>query len=619
MADRKSRMPPETDSSGSAMAQPVHPNPQPPLVRLMLDATAAQERGDFSAAEASYAELTERFPNFPDAWHYYGILLHQRGESGRALQLLRQADRLDSRNLVFLLNFATVLREQRHLDESLKVLRRAYDIDPDHAQIFAQLTQIHLLLQRGGDLIAEVENRLKAHPENWRLWMLFGECLEQGGERERAMEAFGHAGELAPPGEVDPQLRRGWSARAAGAVARAETAFSTALKINPECAQGYVGLATCASERGRFHRCERFARKALELDSGAHAASRLLAASSDNWRDDAFLRSLDDSARTCTDNDRHAWLLHFARGYVREKRGEYDAAFEAYAKGNSLRSRVRPYSAVDHHAFTSNIVSELGADFLGRRDDVGAPAPDAIFICGMPRSGTTLVETILASHPDVSPGGEMRHIHDELRRRIRDGSQSRIGTWLRNAPSKELRSIAQGWRRALADAGGNSPRVTDKMPGNFSLLGLIDVCLPGARIVHVKRDARDNCWSCYTTPFSEGSEFSYELASLGHFYRHYLALMEHWRSSLERGRIVEVEYERLVADPEEEIRKLLERLGLAWNPRCLEFHKTRRVVATASLFQVRQPLYTSSVGRWRRFESHLAPLLAALEEPAAET
>lgn len=197
---------------------------------------------------------------------------------------------------------------------------------------------------------------------------------------------------------------------------------------------------------------------------------------------------------------------------------------------------------------------------------------------------------------------------------MRPAPSFRTGSWLAEASDTTLLEISRGWRTALDDAAHGKPRVTDKMPGNFTLLGLIHACLPDARIVHVRRDPRDNAFSCFATPFSEGLEFSFVMEDIAHFYHSYTRLMAHWRSVLGSERIIEIEYESLVGDPESEMRRLLAALELDWDPRCLEFHKKSRTISTASVYQVRQPIYRGSIGRWRHFETHLLHLIKALEE-----
>ena len=586
---------------------------------MMSEATAAQQQGDYDKAESLYRSITQRYPRFPDAWHYYGILLHQRGEQAGSLDMLRRAERLDPKNLVFLLNLARVLREQDKLNESLEVLEKAYRIDPDHGQVFTQFVQIYQLVHRGGDLIADIEARLERSPENWHLWIMLGECCEQGGERERAIEALRDAARLAPDAEkVTAHLRRGWSSRATGKTEVALEAFQDAVAADPGSGWAHMGLATLASERADFTEATRLARKTLELDKNIHAAWRILANTAPERDTPAFLAELEEAAAAAGE-DRRAWLLHFAHGQILEKHGKYDEAFSAYVKGNGLRRTHDLYSRDEEDRYATGIIEHLGPGFLVRSRTIGLDTAAPIFICGMPRSGTTLVESIISAHPEVMPGGEMRYIHDRLRRDLRYKAEPETGPWLGQATDETLREIAEGWNAALQDAAAGHPRVTDKMPSNFALLGLIQVCLPNARIVHVRRDPRDTSFSCFSTPFAEELWYSLDLADTGHYYLSYLRLIDHWRKVLGPGKIIEVEYERMVHEPEHSARELLASLDLEWDPRCLDFHKAPRKVSTASVYQVRQPVYTSSIGRWRHFEKHLTPLLEILENSQALT
>ena len=585
---------------------------QPWLVRMMLEATAAQQQGDCDKAESLYRSITRRYPKFPDAWHYYGILLHQQGEHARSIDMLRRAERLDPKNLVFLLNLARVLREQRKLTESLEVLEKAYRIEPGHGQILTQLVQIHLLVQRGGDLVGEIEARLERNPENWHLWMLLGECCEQGGERDRAIEAFSEAARLAPDAEkVTAHLRCGWASRAIGKTEIALKAFRDAVAADPASGWAHVGLATLASERADFAEATRLARQAVKLGDPTYAEWRILVNTDPGRTSPEFLEELGHAVASAG-SDPRAWQLHFAHGQVLEKHGKYDEAFAAYEFGNNLHRDQQLYSREEQNAYTDGIIEHLGAEFLTRSRAIGLDSAAPIFICGMPRSGTTLVESIISAHPEVMPGGEMRYIHDRLRRYLRFGSLTQTGPWLGQATDETLRELADGWNAALQDAAAGHPRVTDKMPGNFALLGLIHICLPNAHIVHVQRDPRDTAFSCFATPFSEGLGFSSDLGDTGHYYLDYLRLVDHWRKMLGPDAIIEVEYERMVHEPEQSARELIAALDLEWDPGCLEFHKTRRTVSTASRYQVRQPVYTSSIGRWRHFEKHLTPLLEIL-------
>ena len=229
----------------------------------------------------------------------------------------------------------------------------------------------------------------------------------------------------------------------------------------------------------------------------------------------------------------------------------------------------------------------------------------------MPRSGTSLVEQILASHPKVHGAGEIG-----LLRTVLDGLLFRpdllSASALVTGPfADQLRQRGAEYVRQLRALAPNAARITDKRPNNFLLVGAIHLTLPRTKIVFCKRDLRDVCLSCYHTLFMEGHAWSYDLMELGRYAAAFAALMEHWKRVLP-GRVLELDFERLVADPKGQTRNLLEYCGLEWDERCLEFHRTQRAVQTASLGQVRQPMYGSSINRWRRFERHLGQLFDAL-------
>jgi hypothetical protein len=253
------------------------------------------------------------------------------------------------------------------------------------------------------------------------------------------------------------------------------------------------------------------------------------------------------------------------------------------------------------------------SEFVRASEGGGEPSPKPIFVVGMPRSGTTLVEQILASHPAVRGAGELTLFEraiDDVRAAMHQApaypeiALQMSGTHFRELGARYLAGIQQ-----LAPAASH---VTDKMPTNFLFAGLIHLALPHATIIHTVRDPIDTCISCFSRLFTEVNFQTYELAELGRYYRHYQALMAHWRRVLPAARILDVSYEETVADLEGAARRILSHCGLPWDPRCLDFHLTERVVRTASATQVRQPIYTSSVGRWRAYERHLDPLLAEL-------
>jgi hypothetical protein len=231
----------------------------------------------------------------------------------------------------------------------------------------------------------------------------------------------------------------------------------------------------------------------------------------------------------------------------------------------------------------------------------------------MPRSGTTLVEQILASHPQVHGAGELTALEtiliDQLGARLSPIDRARR---LADLSAGDLAAMGGAYISRIRALAPGALRVTDKMPANFRFAGLIRLMLPNARIIHCRRDPVDTCLSCYARKFSRGQPYAYDLRELGLYYRAYDALMAHWRRLLPMDRLIEVRYEQVVGDLEGEARRMIAFLDLAWDDACLTFHRTRRPVRTASVNQVRQPLYRTSVARWRPYEKHLGPLLDAL-------
>jgi Sulfotransferase family len=258
-------------------------------------------------------------------------------------------------------------------------------------------------------------------------------------------------------------------------------------------------------------------------------------------------------------------------------------------------------------------------ELIDARRNAGEPSARPVFIVGMMRSGTTLVEQILASHPRVFPGGEMKHFAAAV-----EGVCNKIGSaasfpdLVADMADANFRDIGASYTAAISSLAPDAAHITDKMPSNFIFAGFIHLALPNAVIIHTVRNPVDTCLSCFSKLFSGQQNHTYDLAELGRYHRRYQALMGHWHAVLPAGRILDVRYEELVADPEGQARRILAHCGLDWDPRCLDFHQTERAVRTASAAQVRQPIYASSVGRSRLYAPFFGPLLAELGIPSSE-
>jgi hypothetical protein len=304
--------------------------------------------------------------------------------------------------------------------------------------------------------------------------------------------------------------------------------------------------------------------------------------------------------------------LHFALGKLYDDCREYDAAFAHFREGNALVRRGYSYDPAEFEHQVDRLISVYTREFFTGRRHYGTDSDQPVFIFGMPRSGTTLVEQILASHPEVHGAGELTYFNEAV-------SEPRHGLWTAETYPERLLELGAGEVRFLGEAylqrlrrdAATAPRITDKMPQNFLCLGFIALLFPRAHYIHCRRDARATCLSVYFSYFAGVHPYAYDLSELGRYYRQYLRLMEHWRAVLP-VRILDVEYEKLVGHPETESRRLIAHVDLPWDDRCLAFAETERPVRTRSLWQIRQPIYAESLEKWRNYERHLQPLLEAL-------
>jgi hypothetical protein len=300
-------------------------------------------------------------------------------------------------------------------------------------------------------------------------------------------------------------------------------------------------------------------------------------------------------------------LLHFSLGKAYLDLGDSAAAFRHLNEGNRMKRGVVAYSADATEKFFADVAAAFPPALLDRLAGQGLRSPAPIFVVGMPRSGTTLIEQILAAHPAIRGGGELRF----MRSVVEQISDFPKGVATLDAVAQKR--MGQHYLSRIETLADGKPRVVDKAPGNFVNAGLIRLILPDAKIIHARRDPVDTCLSCYTKLFADALNFTYDLTELGRYCQGYLKLTDYWRTVLPASHFLEVDYEAVVDDIEAEARRMLAFLELPWDPACLEFYRVERPVRTASVNQVRQPIYRSSSGRWRKHAEALQPLLKVLE------
>lgn len=403
---------------------------------------------------------------------------------------------------------------------------------------------------------------------------------------------------------------------AAGRYDEALDEFDEAVRVDPLSPRAHRQRGEALAQRGRLAEAELSARTALELQpSYVGAAALLTAVKRFTAADDADLRTMEAMFGEEKLDDENRITLAFALAKAFEDAQDYERAFAYLEIGNGLRRRSMDYDVDRDLRFLERIASVFDRPLLERFGGLGSESRLPILIVGMPRSGTTLVEQILASHPEVHGAGELWDLHHIAAGvALLSGGNGGYPEGVPHLRRADFARLGDGYAHKLHTLGGSAPHVTDKAPMNFCHLGFLRLIAPGARVIHCIRDPVDTCLSCFSLDFGFTSvPCSYDLTELGRYYSGYRALMGHWRDTLPADWVLDVRYENVVADLETQARRLIAHCGLPWNDACLQFHQTNRVVHTSSFAQVRRPVYSSSIERWRRYESHLGPLLAALD------
>jgi tetratricopeptide (TPR) repeat protein len=496
------------------------------------------------------------------------------------------------------------------LAEAEKFWNAALTLKPDYAQVHANLGVLHY---RSGALDAaagDFARALALTPDDAGALNNLGAVLTQLGRLDEAEGLLRRAAAL-DPDNADVHSNLGQALIQRGHFEAARCELDRALALRPRFPEALVSRGRLSMEAGEHA-------AAVELFDAAIAASPDCAEAHQNrslisraTHDAPWVGRLEAAyARRAGLAPRAAVALNFAMAKVREDLGEYDSAFSAYAEGNRLRFALHPFDEAAEERWLATVVAAFDRELLSgpAAASVPAAARAPIFVVGMPRSGTSLVEQVLASHAQILGAGELRLVGELL------GQLPATAPTAAERPALLARLAALGreYRERVWSAGVEQRFVVDKMPGNYRYLGLLALMLPEARIIHVRRDPLDTCLSCYATPFTEGHDYASDLGTLARQYLRYQQLMRYWAAVLPAGRILEVRYEDLIANLEGEARRMLRHVGVPWDERCMHFHRTQRPVRTASLAQVRQPLYTASIARWKRFERHLEPLRTLL-------
>lgn len=570
------------------------------------EALAHLRRGEAVLGAALLEALIKDFPADPAVLGLAGAVALQRGDRPRAIKLLAAALRANPGDASIHSNLALAYLGSGQLDEAQRHLERALAINPNSPEALVNLGNLHR--QRRNLAAAEPLYRraVALRPDLGEAHNNLAQVLEHLGRPVEALAAAERACAL-QPNAIEPLLTLSSVHGEIGNLDAAAAAARGAIALRPRDPRGHEQLGRTLAAFGRRDEAIQSYRAALSFDPGRAATQRMLGRFDAETGSIAERQSRFDAPGTSAEERLH---LGFALGKSFEDAGNYAAAFRYLAEANRLRRAGFSYDPADSDAAFAEIEQSFTADLFAKRLGSGDPDPTPIFVLGMPRSGTTLVEQILASHPDVKGAGELPLLR-ELVTSSTTRRPIRYDQLLADLDEAGFATLGRTYIERLRNYSPTARFVTDKMPGNFLLIGIIALALPNARIIHCVRNPADTAISIWRNYFSSHLGYAYDLAEIGHYHRLYQHLMAHWHAVLP-GRVYDIAYESLVGDQEGETRRLLAHCDLDFRPECLDFWRTERPVHTASAAQVRHPISRGSIGIAGRYGELLAPLHAAL-------
>ena len=497
------------------------------------------------------------------------------------------------------LNLGGALQSQERPDEALGAFRLALAIDPSRLEGLLGVGAISLANGRLEDAVEAYGRARAIQPGSAEILVNLGAATRGLGRVEAAIGLFRQALSLEPD-LAEAHLALGTAFRLQGLSGEAEASLGEALRLKPDLVDAILALAEVRADQGDFEAAEAGFRRAITVEpdcpeawSGIPRVRRMTSDDGD-W--------LEGARRAVAKGPppRRRLHLHYALGKYHDDLGHYAKAFAEFERANVLSSGCRPpHDRTAVARMVETIAETYGAPWFTTMRCLGDPSPAPVFVVGMLRSGTTLLEQMLAAHPDADGAGELSFWGEAAARRQRGADDA-----------MPLDALARAYLDVLGASRRQARRVVDKMPANLMRLGLIHAALPNAKIIHMRRDPIDTCLSIYFQHFEPTLTYANDLGDLADHYRHQDRMMSHWRRTLPAGAMLEVDYEALAAEPRSTLHEVLRFVGLAWNDACLDFHKTRRTVITASKWQARQQINTGSIGRWKRYESFIEPLLA---------
>ncbi len=577
---------------------------------------ALTAQGKFAEAITHCERACTLDPGHANAHNNLGAALKAQGRSAEAMlhyarALAIQPDFAEAHN-----NLGILLSEQGRLDDAIAHYLRAVTVKPDYADAYNNLGSALFAKGNGGDAITCYQRAITINSGHAEAHNNLGNAFCAQGRSGEGRRHYEHAISIRPD-YAEAHSNLGIALAAEGLDETAIAHCLHALSANPNQPEAHNSLGNIFMERGDLEKASAHYEQAISIRPDYAEAHYNRSAIKTCHPGDADLTVLEDLLANGHLPDHKALYIHFALAKAFEDSKDYERAFQHMVQGNDLKRRQILYDETVAAKLFEDVAMTFDKSLCARYQGEGDPSRAPIFVLGMPRSGSTLIEQILASHPQIQGGGELMAFESAIEDILRtSGASLPYPDCVPGLDSDALAALGRAYLGRLPALEAGKTFITNKLPANFLYIGLIRLALPNAKIIHTMRDPVDTCVSCYSKLFTAGVPYSYDLGELGRCYRRYQGMMNHWRSVLPEGTVLDVSYEDVVDDIEGQARRMIEHCGLPWDNRCVSFHNSKRPVKTASAAQVRKPLFRTSMQRWRKYESGLAPLLSELGDSA---
>lgn len=569
---------------------------------------------DFDRAQACQMRALSLDPKFPPALNNMGSIFREKKMFVEAMSHYERAFYASNKQYVEpLCNLGSVLIEEDRAEEAFPIVSQVLKIEPNHPEAWCSLGGIHVGREDTEKAFACFSNVLAVMPDHATALGGMARVFQDNNQLEDSLNYATRAIALDPTNDSFHMLRA-QTYQDMGKIQEAIADFDRAASLKPEVTNAVVAKARLFLELGDIEEANRTFQQALNIDQNDIAALSQLIATYKVKENDPYMQRLEMLYRSDTvvkNNEKIA--LHFALGKCYEDLGQYDQAFEHFLEGNALKRQTFDYTTEEDEARHAEAMTIFTPEYIKQREGMGHPSDAPIFIVGMPRSGTTLVEQIISSHPTVFGAGELHYL-PMLVMEAASRQKLSLGEMMKSLTPDTIEYIANRYLENIKALSPTTAHVSDKMPSNYMHVGLIHILFPNAKIVHLQRNPLDVCLSAFSRLFHRGQHHSYNLIEQGKHYRNYARMMNHWRKVLPANSFFEIQYEHLIEDTPTYAKQLIDYCGLEWDDACLAFHESKRRVKTASIMQVRQPIYKTSVEKWRRYEKFLGPLREALGE-----